>query len=113
MLEIEESAVYEFAEFRLEAKSRRLYRRDDGQVVPLQPKAAELLLFLVRNSGRLLTKAEILDAVWADNFVEEANLSQTIFVLRKALGENSKEPHFIRTVPGHGYRFIAPVKELV
>jgi len=112
MLDTAESTVYEFDDFRFIAKSRRLFRRSDGEVVPLQPKAAELLLFLVKNEGRLLTKNEILEAVWEDNFIEEANLSQTIFVLRKGLSENTKEPQFILTVPHHGYQFIASVREI-
>ncbi len=112
MRETAESIVYEFDDFCFDAKSHRLYRRGDDESVPLQPKAAELLLFLVSNRERILTKNEILDAVWSDSFVEEANLSQTIFVLRKALGDNSKEPRFILTAPNRGYQFIAPVKEI-
>lgn len=105
-----ESVVYEFGEFRFNADKRRLFRLPSGELVPLQPKAAELLFFLLTNRERILTKNEILDAVWEDNFVEESNLSQTIFVLRKALHETSKEPRFILTAPSRGYRFIADVK---
>lgn len=112
MLKAAESIVYEFGEFRFNADNRRLFLLPTGELVPLQPKAAELLLFLLTNRERLLTKNELLDAVWSDNFVEEANLSQTIFVLRKALHETSKEPHFILTVPNQGYQFIAQVKEI-
>jgi DNA-binding winged helix-turn-helix (wHTH) protein/TolB-like protein/Tfp pilus assembly protein PilF len=111
MIELSESRIFEFEEFRLDAKSRRLYRRAGGEIVPLTPKAVELLLFLVRNSPKILSKEELLDTVWENSFVEEANLSQTIFVLRKALGENTKEPRFILTVPNRGYQFIAPVRE--
>lgn len=106
------SIIYEFDDFRFAAKSQRLYRRGDSEPVPLQPKAAALLLFLITSDGRLLTKNEILEAVWEDSFVEESNLSQTVFVLRKALGENSKEPRFVLTVPNRGYQFIAPVKKI-
>src|SRR5215213_1881720 len=111
MIELSESRIYEFEEFRLDAKSHRLFRRAADELVPLTPKAVELLLFFVRRAGRILTKEELLDAVWENSFVEEANLSQTIFVLRKALGENTKKPRFILTVPNRGYQFIAPVKE--
>jgi DNA-binding winged helix-turn-helix (wHTH) protein/TolB-like protein len=112
MLELAESRIYEFEEFRLEAKSHRLFRRAGGELVPLTPKAVDLLLFFVRNAGRVLSKDELLDAVWENSFVEEANISQTIFVLRKTLGENTKEPRFILTVPNRGYQFIAPVREI-
>ena len=111
MIELSESRIYEFEEFRLEAKSQRLFRRETGELVPLTPKAVELLLFFVRHAGRILSKEELLDAVWKNSFVEESNLSQTIFVLRKTLGENTKNPRFILTVPNRGYRFIAPVNE--
>lgn len=111
MSDLSESKVYEFEEFRLDAKSHRLFRRDSGMLVPLTPKAVELLLALVQSNGRILTKDELLELVWENSFVEESNLSQTIFVLRKVLGENTKEPRFILTVPNRGYQFIAPVKE--
>ncbi|HVE55937.1 MAG TPA: winged helix-turn-helix domain-containing protein [Pyrinomonadaceae bacterium] len=112
MIELSESMIYEFEEFRLDAKSRRLFRRAGGELVPLTPKAVELLLFLIRNAGRILSKEELLDTVWENSFVEEANLSQTIFVLRKTLGETTKKPRFILTAPNRGYQFIAPVKEI-
>lgn len=106
-----ESLVYEFAGFRLDARNHKLYRQDSGKLVHLTPKAAELLILFVQNRGRLLTKEEILDTVWAGLIVEESNLSQTIFLLRKALGDDPKEPHFVRTVPNRGYQFISAVKE--
>lgn len=112
MLRAVESIVYEFGEFRFNADSRRLFYLKSGELAPLQPKAAELLLFLLINRKRTLTKNEILEAVWENNFVEEANLSQTIFVLRKTFGESLKDPHFILTVPNQGYQFIAQVKEI-
>lgn len=112
MIELSESKIYEFEEFRLDAKSHRLFLRESGQLVPLTPKAVELLLFLVENAGRVLSKDELLDTVWGNSFVEESNLSQTIFVLRKTLGENTKEPRFILTAPNRGYEFIASVREI-
>ncbi|QYO64255.1 transcriptional regulator [Leptolyngbya sp. 7M] len=112
MLELFESMVYEFEDFRLDAKSHKLYRRNTGEIVPLTPKAVEVLLYFVRNAGRTVVKDELLDAVWGDAVVEESNLSQTIFVLRKALGENTKDPRFILTAPGRGYQFIANVKAI-
>ncbi|MGA2421113.1 MAG: winged helix-turn-helix domain-containing protein, partial [Candidatus Acidiferrum sp.] len=77
--------LYEFGPFRLDA-DRRLLLRDD-QPIPLQPKAFETLLVLVRNSEKVVLKGELLDAVWANTFVEESNLTQHISVLRKALGD--------------------------
>jgi len=112
MIELSESRVYEFEEFRLDAKSHRLFRRETGELVPLTPKAVEVLLFLVRHAGRVLSKDELLEAVWENSFVEESNLSQTIFVLRKTLGEDTKKPRFILTAPNRGYQFIAPVREI-
>lgn len=112
MIDLSESRIYEFDEFRLDGKNHRLFRRASGELVPLSPKAAELLLILVQSGGRILTKEELLDTVWGNSFVEEANLSQTIFVLRKTLGENTKEPRFILTAPNRGYQFIASVNEV-
>jgi TolB-like protein/DNA-binding winged helix-turn-helix (wHTH) protein/Tfp pilus assembly protein PilF len=112
MIELSESKIYEFEEFRLEAKNHRLFRRDSMELVPLTSKAAEVLLFLVKNTGRVLSKDEILEAVWENSFVEESNLSQTIFVLRKTLGEDTKNPRFILTAPNRGYQFIATVTQI-
>ncbi|MBX7054702.1 MAG: winged helix-turn-helix domain-containing protein [Pyrinomonadaceae bacterium] len=112
MQEIHQPLTYEFGEFRLDARSQRLTRRDSGEAVSLTPRAVLLLKTLVCSKGRLLTKEELLDRVWAGSIVEEGNLSQTIFVLRKALGEGKKDPKFILTVPGRGYQFIATVNEM-
>src|SRR5260370_32106309 len=100
--------LYNFGECRLDVQNRALRRGKEP--VPLTPKAFEVLLMLVQNSGQVITKDELMQAVWPDSFVEEANLSQTVFVLRKALGETS-EQRYIMTVPAKGYRFIAPVVE--
>lgn len=112
MLGLSESRIYEFEEFRLDAKSHRLFRRETGKAVRMQPKAVEVLLALIENRGRLLTKDELLDSVWSGAFVEESNLTQTIFVLRKAIGDDPKEPRFILTVPSRGYQFIGDVREI-
>ncbi len=111
MIDLSESKVYEFDEFRLDAKSHRLFSRESNELVPLTPKAVELLLVLIQNKNQILSKEELLDRVWNNSFVEESNLSQTIFVLRKTLGENTKKPRFILTVPNRGYQFIASVIE--
>lgn len=112
MIELSEPKIYEFEEFRLDEKSHKLFRRAGRELVPLTPKAVDLLIYLVRNAGKILTKEDLLNAVWENSFIEEANLSQTIFVLRKTLGENKKTPRFILTVPSRGYQFIATVSEI-
>ncbi len=81
--------LYEFGPFRLDP-AQRLLSRDDRPIL-LQPKAFETLLVLVRNSDRVVMKEELLNAVWADTFVQESNLTQNIFVLRKALGDSDAE----------------------
>jgi TolB-like protein/DNA-binding winged helix-turn-helix (wHTH) protein/Tfp pilus assembly protein PilF len=98
--------LYEFGPFRLDLKQRLLLR--DDKPIPLQPKAFETLLVLVRNSEKVVLKDELLNAVWTDTFVEESNLTQNIFVLRKALGEEDGR-RYIVTVPGRGYRFAEKV----
>jgi DNA-binding winged helix-turn-helix (wHTH) protein/tetratricopeptide (TPR) repeat protein len=101
---------YEFAPFRVDPEERTLWC--NGQIVSLPPKAFDVLLALIQRSGRLVSKEELMKAVWPDTFVEEANLSQNIFLLRKALGEKANEARYIVTVPGRGYRFAAEVHEL-
>ena len=97
--------LYEFGPFRLDPAERKLLR--GNQIVPLTPKAFDTLLLLVRNSGHLLEKDEFISTLWPDTVVEEGSLSNNIFVLRKALGEN---PAFIETVPRRGYRFVGTVR---
>jgi len=100
---------YEFGPFRLVPSERQLLR--DNRPVPLTPKTFDLLVVLVENSGHLIEKAELLKRIWPDSFVEEANLSVNMSALRRALGEDSNDPQFVETVPRHGYRFVAEVKE--
>ena len=103
--------LYEFGSFRLDT-AERLLLSADGTPVPLQPKAFDILLALVRNGNHLVKKEDLMKAVWADAFVEEGNLTQNISIIRKALGaqKNSHAPQFIETVPRLGYRFVAPVR---
>ena len=100
---------YEFGEFRLDAGERRLLR--EGKAVPLPPRAFDLLLVLVKHHGHRMGKDELLNSVWPDMFVEEANLPTNVSLIRKALGENGDGQQFIETVPKHGYRFVAPVRK--
>ena len=97
-----------FAEFELDLAHRKLYR--DGKSVALYAKAFDLLVFLVERNGEVVPKGEILDQVWPDQFVEEANLSVQISALRKALGESKNESRFLVTIPGVGYKFVADVR---
>ena len=99
--------LHEFGSFRLEPAERKLMR--GNEVVVLTPKAFDTLVLLVRNSGHLLEKDELIRMLWPDSFVEEGNLSNNIFLLRKALGEDSP---FIETVPKRGYRFVGAVRQL-
>ena len=100
---------YEFGDFRLDADKHRLLR--DGEVVPLSPKAVEALFVLVRNPGKPLEREALMQAVWAESFVEDANLTVAISHLRKALGQNGETAEYIETIPRLGYRFVAEVRE--
>ena len=100
---------YEFGPYRLEPTTRLLLR--DGAAVPLTPKAFDTLLVLLERRDRVVQKAELMKLVWPESFVEEANLSQTIFVLRKTLGEAPDGRPYIDTVPRRGYRFAAIVND--
>jgi DNA-binding winged helix-turn-helix (wHTH) protein/tetratricopeptide (TPR) repeat protein len=106
----ESNGLYEFGPFRLDAAQRLLLR--DECPIPLQPKAFETLLMLVRNSEKVVLKDDLLSTVWADTFVQESNLTQNIFVLRKALGDGDGGRRYIITVPGRGYRFAEKVRTL-
>jgi DNA-binding winged helix-turn-helix (wHTH) protein/TolB-like protein/Flp pilus assembly protein TadD len=99
---------YQFDGFTLDAE-RRLLTDENGSVIDITPKAAEILCLLVENAGQLVTKEELIKRVWPDSFVEEANLSHHIFKLRKALGE-TEDRKLIETVPKRGYRFIGAVR---
>lgn len=101
--------IYEFGEFRLDVSERVLLR--ESEAVPLTPKVFDLLVVLVENHGHLLTKDEIISSLWADSFVEEANLNVNMSALRRSLGETPGEQRFIETVPRQGYRFVAEVSE--
>ncbi len=102
-------ASYRFDAFELDPVRRVLLR--EGRAIALKPKVFETLLVLVRNSGRVMDKDELMQAVWPDTVVEEVNLAHNISVLRKALGQRSEENRFIITVPGRGYGFVAEVTE--
>lgn len=102
--------VYEFGAFRVDPLKRLLLR--DGAVVSLTPKAFDILLVLIRNSGEVQDKEELMRAVWPDTVVEENNLTRNISSLRKALGEQPDKHQYVVTIPGRGYCFVAQVTEL-
>jgi len=93
-------------------KEERLLMRDQG-VVSLPPRAIDLLLLLIEAGGRLVTKEEILDKVWAGSFVEEANIAHQISTIRKALGDDpdDQSTRYIETLPRRGYRFVGRLSE--
>ena len=101
------SNLYRFGQFVLDPGMRTLSRADSR--VSLTPKAFDVLLFLAQNPNRLVTKEELLQAVWGDTFVEEGNLTQYISHLRKALGDNSEDSRLIVTIARKGYQFAADV----
>lgn len=100
--------IYEFGEFRLDAAKRLLWRA--GSRVPLTPRVFETLLYLVEHHDSVLDKERLMEAVWPDSIVEENNLTQNISTLRRVFGETPGSHHYIVTVPGRGYRFVAHVK---
>src|SRR6266581_1155970 len=101
--------IYEFDDFQLEPDERKLLRR--GEVIPLHGKAFELLLALIRNRGKLLTKDALFELVWPDQIVEESNLTVNMSAIRRALGERASNPRYITTISGRGYRFTGDVHQ--
>jgi eukaryotic-like serine/threonine-protein kinase len=102
--------VYEFGPFRLDPVKRLLAR--GGKVVAVPSRTLDVLLVLVQNRGRTLDRDELLRAGWPDTAVEENSLTQSVYTLRKVFGETTSEHRYVTTVPGRGYRFVAPVREL-
>ena len=90
-----------------------LNRISDGRDVRhLEPQVVDLLVFLASSDGRVVSKDEIIDAVWEGRFIAEATLTRSIADLRRALGDNTQTPQYIETIPKRGYRFVAPVSGL-
>ena len=99
--------IYAFGPFRLDVAERLLVR--EGHPLRLTPKAFDLLRVLVENAGHLVEKDLLLQAVWPDTYVDEANLNRSISILRRVLDDGSPDARYIETVPTRGYRFVAPV----
>lgn len=106
-MESPQAKRFSFADFEIDVDRRLLFRQ--GLPVPLHSKAFDVLLALVENNGDVLGKDELLEKVWQGQFVEESNLTVHISALRKLFGEGKKDNRFIVTIPGRGYRFVAPV----
>jgi DNA-binding winged helix-turn-helix (wHTH) protein/TolB-like protein/Tfp pilus assembly protein PilF len=102
--------LYEFGPYRLDTTERLLLR--DGERVALTPKAFETLVVLIERRGQLVEKEELMKALWPDSFVEDANLTNNVWALRKTLGESQNGQRYIETVPKRGYRFTASVREI-
>lgn len=101
--------VYRFGPFTLDAGRRRLFRQ--GEPIAVPPKALDVLHLLLDNRGRTVDKGDLMGRVWPDAAVEEANLTQSVFILRRALGDEPSDPRYISTVARRGYRFIGSVSE--
>jgi TolB-like protein/DNA-binding winged helix-turn-helix (wHTH) protein/Tfp pilus assembly protein PilF len=99
---------YQFDDVEIDVPGFRLFKA--GKVVPVEPKALNLLVFLVENRGRLVRKRELIHAIWSDAFVSDHVLNRAIGQLRKLLADDPKEPRYIETVPTLGYRFIGDVE---
>jgi len=104
------SKIYEFSGFRLEEAQQRLLF--NGEPVALKPKILDLLRYLIQSRGQLIAKDDLMREVWPDTIVEENNITVSMSILRKTLGEDRQKPRFIQTVPRRGYRFVAEVIEL-
>ena len=102
--------IFQFGEFQIDARARTLRRAEE--TVTLNYRAFDLLLYLAQNSGKALTRDELLKNVWPDTYVDEHSLAQSISVLRKALEEKPGDNSYIVTLPGRGYQFVAPVQAL-
>lgn len=106
---MERKPFYDFGAFRVDPGKRLLLR--EGQPVALTAKAFDTLLALVENRGRVLEKDELMRLVWPDTVVEESNLSQNVFTLRRVLGEQPHQHLYIATLPRRGYQFVAEVRQ--
>src|SRR3984893_8036692 len=109
-MEQPETYIYEFDGFRVDP-GRRLLLGRDGRPLPLTPKTFDTLIYLVQHADVVLGKETLMSAIWAGTAVEENNLNQCISALRHVLADKRAEHRYIVTVPGRGYRFVAPVNK--
>src|SRR5262249_34799622 len=101
--------LYVFGEYVLDTHRHEL--RQAGVPVPLEPKAYQLLTYLVQHRDRLVTKAELLEQVWPDVYVADTAVARCLTAIRKAVGDSGARQRVIHTRHGQGYRFAAPVSE--
>ena len=99
--------AYRFLAWELNTALRELRR--NGNIVPLEPKSFSLLLYLLENRDRAVSKDELQDAIWPDTIVAESSLTRCVMKVRRALDDDAEHPGAIATVRGHGYRFVADV----
>ena len=105
-----ERISFEFGPFKVDSRERSVRR--SGKLLPLTPKAFDILLVLIQNPDRILEKGDIMKQVWPDTAVEESNLARNVSTLRKALDDDANNSKYIETVPWRGYRFIAGIRKL-
>jgi len=111
MAAAERRPIYDFGGFRLDPTQRHLFSKADDQLVPLASRAFDVLLYLVEHPDELVSRDDLMQAVWPRAIVEENNLSQCIAAIRRAVGERPDEHRYIVTIPGRGFRFVAQVRE--
>lgn len=102
--------TYEFDSYRVDVTNRLVFRHDDP--LPLTPKAVEILVALIAHDGEIMSKSDLMKIVWPDTIVEDGNLAQNIYLLRKTLNEGSNGKQYVETVARRGYRFVGEVREL-
>ena len=107
---MDSQGLLEFGPDRVDTAERTLWR--EGKRIPLTPKAVDTLIVLVASGGRVVEKEDLIQKVWPDTYVTEANLTQNVSSLRKALGERANDHRYVVTVPGRGYSFVVPVTSL-
>src|SRR5579863_3321623 len=100
--------VFQFGDFQIDAEARTLRRQEE--VVRLNLRAFDVLLYFVQNPGKVLTRDELLKNVWPDTSVDENSLAQSISALRRSLEEKPGDNSYIATLPGRGYQFVSPVQ---
>src|ERR1700689_459965 len=102
------AGIFRFGKFQLDALARTLRRKEE--IVTLNRRAFDVLLYLVQNPGKVVSRDELLKNVWSDSFVDENSLAQSISVLRRALEEKPGDNNYIVTLPGRGYQFVSQVQ---
>jgi len=102
--------TYEFDSYRIDVANRLVFRHDEP--LPLTPKAVEILVALIAQHGAIMSKSDLMKIVWPDTIVEDGNLAQNIYLLRKTLDEGSNGTRYVETVARRGYRFVGEVREI-